>query len=199
MFLWPVVLIGLILAIVARRPLGTLLAQRFHRTSLLWLGIGAQLLFVPSALHPVLSASIFPGLPKIGGLLYISSLALVLGFALLNRRTVSIAVIGLGLLMNAAVIAANGGQMPVDPIQLAAQGTLDEMVAEEADGGWSVHSTMGDGTRLAFMGDWVMLTVPRPVGKSVILSPGDVVIACGILMFLLVIPLPSVALPETPA
>lgn len=188
MFLWPVVLIGLVLALVTRRPLSTLLARRFQRMGLLLLGLGLQLLFAPAVFAPMLSAPTLPGLPRLGGLLYVASLVLLLIFAWLNRRCLGVAVMGLGLLMNAVVIAANGGQMPVDPGQLAAQGSLDKMQAEERVGGWSPHTMMGDDTRLAFLADSLLVMVPRPIAKSVIVSPGDLVVAAGILLFLLVIP-----------
>ncbi len=188
MFLWPVALIGLILALVTRRPLGNLIARRFHRLELLLVGLGVQLLLAPVALVPILSASLLPGLPRVGGLLYIASLVLLLIFTWFNRHCLGIAVMGVGLLMNAAVIAANGGQMPVDPARMAAQGSLGAMMAEQRAGNWWPHTMMGDETRLPFLGDSVLLMAPRLTTKSVIISPGDVVVAAGVLLFLLVIP-----------
>ena len=198
MFLWPVVLIGLALALVTRRPLGNLLARKFDRIELLLLGLGLQLLLAPTALAPILSTSTAPGLPRVGGLLYVGSLVSLLVFAWLNRRCLGVAVMGVGLLMNTAVIAANGGQMPVSPDQMAVQGSLNKMLAEEGSGNWSPHTMMGDETRLAFLGDWVLVMVPRPVAKSVIVSPGDLVVAAGVLLFLLVIPEAKAAHAEDP-
>lgn len=186
MFLGLVALTGLILALVSRRPLGRLLTQHFRRIALLWLGAGLHVLFVPPALNPILSTSPVPGLPPVGGMLYVASLALLLAFAWSNRHNVGIAVIGLGLLMNAAVITANGGQMPVDAGQLAAKGQLQEMVDLEQAGMWSSFAVSNEDTRLFFLGD--RLLMPRPVIEPVVLSLGDFVIAAGILLFLLVIP-----------
>ncbi len=188
MFLWPVALIGLMLAAVTRRPLSFLLVRRFRWIGLLLMGLGLQLLMVLAASGPFLSTPTLPGFPQAGGVLYITSLGLLLVFAWLNRRGLGIAVMGVGLLMNAVVIAANGGQMPVDPGQMAAQGSLDKMVAEETAGTWTAHAQIGPATRLAFLGDSVLLRAPQPLTRSVIVSPGDLVIAAGILLFLMVIP-----------
>ncbi len=188
MFLWPVVLIGLTLALITRRPLGRLLARKFSRMGLLFLGLALQLILSVPAFAPILSASTLPGLAKLGGLLYVGSMVSLLVFAWLNRHCLGVAVMGTGLLMNAAVIAANGGQMPVSPARMAEQGSLNWMMAQERGGAWLPHSTMGEQTRLAFLGDSLLLRAPRPLTKSVIVSPGDLVVAAGVLLFLLVIP-----------
>jgi hypothetical protein len=181
-----VVLAGLILALVTRRPLGTLLKMRFRRVQLLWLGAALHLLFIPPVLIPILSSSTLPGLPKLGGVIYVVSLCILLAFAWLNRSNPGIAVIGLGLLMNTAVIAANGGRMPVDSGQLESKGALERMAAAEASGTWTQYVVAGNGTRLGLLGDW--LSLPRPVLGPVTASPGDLVIDAGALLFLLVIP-----------
>ncbi len=186
MFLSMVALGSLALALITRRPLWALLRRRFRLLGLLWLGAGLHVAFAIPLMSPYVAERPVPGLPPIGGLLYVGSLSVLLLFAWLNRRHLGVAVIGLGLLMNAIVIASNGGQMPIDPSQLAAKGALEETLAITNAGKWDPYVVESANTRLGFLGDWI--SIPRPLIGPVILSPGDLVIAAGILLFFVVIP-----------
>lgn len=69
---------------------------------------------------------------------------------------------GLGYLMNAVVIAANGGQMPV----LFPGGCPDpKLMAEDV-----IHVCMDASTRLSFLADWMFLIQQEKVNMY---SPGD--------------------------
>lgn len=186
MFFGLVALLSLAVALVARRPLGGLVGRRFRRVGVLWLAIGLHLLLVPPELAGLLASTPWAGLPPVGGSMYTASLSLLVAFVWLNRRVSGLPLIGLGLMLNTLVIALNGGQMPVDPAQLAAKGGLNELLEMEMMGQWSTFSVMGEETRLAFLGDW--LPVPMPFRDPVILSPGDLLIAAGVVAFFLVIP-----------
>lgn len=186
MFMASVALTALILALVVRRPVARLADRRFRRAELLWLGVALHLAFVPPVLNPLLSITPLPGLPPVGGVLYVFSLSLLAVFAWLNRGVPGVLLIGLGLLMNALVIALNCGRMPVDPGLLEAKGDLEEMLAMEAAGRWSTWTIMGEDTLLSFLGDWLL--VPRPIVGPGALSPGDIVIAAGVVFFFMVIP-----------
>jgi hypothetical protein len=181
-----VTITSLALALASRRPLGWLLDARFRFIWVLWLAIAIRLLFVPGALYPLLSRTPFGGLPRVGGMLYILSLAMVVLFTWLNRRILGIAVIGLGLLLNALVIGANGGQMPVDPAQAVASGQADELAAPGMRGEWSTFTLAKPETRLSLLGD--RISVPMPFKEPSILSLGDLVISAGILLFFLLPP-----------
>ena len=76
---------------------------------------------------------------------------------------ISAIAIGLGVLMNVAAMLANSGRMPVD---------TDDDIGEEPS-----HQTMGQRTRLQWLGDWI------PCGQWMI-SLGDVVLFLGLLVFL---------------
>ncbi len=186
MFFGSITLVALVLALVSRRPVGRLIDLHFRRIWILWLAIALRLLFVPAALYPLLGMVLFPGLPPVGGILYLCSLLLVVLFAWCNRRIVGVSVIGLGLLMNAAVIGLNGGQMPVDPGWLTSIGQLEDMRSSESQGEWSTFAVMKPETRLAFLGD--QIPMPMPFKEPTILSLGDLVIALGISLFFFVIP-----------
>ena len=186
MYFGSVTLVALALALATRRPVGRLIELRFRRIGILWLAIALRLLFVPGALYSLWRAVPFPGLPAVGSMIYVSSFLLVVLFAWFNRRIVGVSVIGLGLLMNAAVIGTNGGQMPVDPGQVAAIGQLNEFLDAENRGEWSTFTVMKPETRLAFLGD--RFPVPMPFKEPSILSLGDLAITAGILLFFFVIP-----------
>jgi hypothetical protein len=186
LFTLVVTAVALFLAAVTRRPLTELLEFHFRALPALWSGITLHLLLSLPQLEPLFAARPWPGFLPLGGASYILSLSLLVVFAWLNRRVLGVSVIGVGLLMNAAVIAGNGGQMPVDPVQLAAKGALEEEMAIQARGLWSSHAIMVEESRLAFLGDWIL--VRGPMGYEPILSPGDLVISAGIFVFFMVIP-----------
>lgn len=108
---------------------------------------------------------------------YPASLALcavlVLAFLVRNRAVPGVALVCLGLLLNAAVVAANGA-MPVSRPAATSVGVDLRAVAAGAD---PRHEIAGAGTRLARLGD--VLPVPWP-GRGEVASPGDAVTALGL-------------------
>ena len=186
MFLGSVALLSVLIAALLRKPLGSLVERRFHRVEILVLAVVVHLVFVPPALSPLLDGAPIPGLPPLGGLLYILSLSLLVVFAWFNQGIPGVLLILTGLLMNTLVIASNGGQMPVNPAQLAAKNGLQPLLEAEKAGRWSTFTVAKADTRLPFLGD--CLSFPRPFMDPVILSIGDVEIAVGIFICFLVIP-----------
>lgn len=186
MFFGSVVVVSILLALLTRRPLARAVERTFYKIWLLWLAIGLHMLSVPESLAALFSEVPVPGLPPVGSLIYILSLILLVGFAWENRGVLGVAIIGAGLLLNVVVIASNGGHMPVDPAVLASEADLSELSAEAQSALWSTWSAMGPGTRVPLLGDWI--SVPMPLRAPVILSPGDLVIAAGIVAFFLWVP-----------
>jgi hypothetical protein len=91
-------------------------------------------------------------------------------FLLVNRNLPGMTLAALGLLMNVAVIAANGA-MPVS--RRAAE--IAGVSTTELDDAAPKHEPMTDDTALTPLGD----VIPVPGFRS-IFSPGDVVLAAGI-------------------
>ena len=180
-----VTFLAIIAAMLTRRPLRALVRREVQFLAIMWVAVGLQLVFVPARMEPFLSLTLSPRLPAVGGLLYIASLLLLVLFAWLNRRVLGFLVIGVGLLMNTVVIAANEGRMPVDPALVSSSAPLELKDVEER-GVWSSHALLQHDTPVSLLGDWI--PGPMPNGGIVVLSPGDVVIAVGILLFFLVIP-----------
>ncbi|MFQ6057799.1 MAG: DUF5317 domain-containing protein [Anaerolineae bacterium] len=116
---------------------------------------------------------------------------LVLSYLLLfavvwsNRSLSGVAIIGLGLALNLAVIVANGGFMPVTPEALKRAGQAD--LAPSLESGTLVSSTKDiiltrEETKLWILSDVFVLPTPLPVAST--FSPGDVLIAVGAFMLL---------------
>jgi hypothetical protein len=131
-------------------------------TWLLFAGVGLQV-----AVDLTAARGLLPDVP--GTVLLVVSHALVIGWIVANRFRPGMVLIFLGLLMNAVVIAANGG-MPVDPA------AIDDAGLPAVDALYGKHTLMDEGTRLPFLAD----IIPVPPLRSII-SVGDVVLAAGLI------------------
>lgn len=98
----------------------------------------------------------------------VASQLLVVGWVVANRYRPGMPLILLGLLMNLAVITANGA-MPVDPQAVVAAG------GTEAIAPLGKHELLTDATRLPFLADIFGIALLRTV-----VSAGDVVLAAGL-------------------
>lgn len=114
----------------------------------------------------------------------ILSQSLLLVFVWLNRRQAGFWLIGLGLAFNLAVIAANGGFMPISP-QTAAH-LLPAAVVQtlQAGGRFGIKDILllPENTRLEWLAD--RFTLPDWLSYAVAFSLGDVLIAVGVFWLL---------------
>lgn len=98
-----------------------------------------------------------------------------------------------GMTLNLVVVLANGGRMPVVPA--AAHLGPPQLLQ---DGVWGQYTLMGAGTRLGWLGDWILF--PSPVSRLVpqAYSPGDMVSLVGlaVVMFLVTRPTDPLARPR---
>jgi Family of unknown function (DUF5317) len=108
-----------------------------------------------------------------------AALALV---ALLNLRTAGMLVAAAGLMMNLAVIVANGGLMPIAPETMRTAGREAWKVGDGQPGTRVAQSkdiiTPRDDTRLELLADRYWTGLPGRLG--VIFSAGDVVLLVGV-------------------
>ena len=155
-------LAGLVLALVLGGRLGNIPAERLRWPSLTFVAV--VLYWAPVVLGASSSAAV---------VLILLSYVALLAFALANLRLTGMAVVGLGLALNAVVIAANNG-MPVDPQAVVATGLspASELEAIDLEGGrrWQEPDD-----RLAVLGDIVPVAVLDEV-----VSFGDLVLAAGL-------------------
>ncbi|HOP69482.1 MAG: DUF5317 domain-containing protein [Dethiobacteria bacterium] len=108
--------------------------------------------------------------------LHIISYLPLLAFIFLNRKLPGILVLGLGLALNLAVIAANGGTMPVSLENLPPR--YQERLLSGSSSPF--HSALTEETRLSFLGDIFQL----PYGRGDMVSLGDIFLAAGLFWFI---------------
>lgn len=108
---------------------------------------------------------------EVKGFIHAGSYLLLFGGLFLNRNLPGMKILGLGVLLNFLVIAANQGLMPVNGDYLPAE--VLEGLRNGTDG---THGLMGEGTKLAWLGDQIYC--PLPYAKQMI-SVGDLVIDIG--------------------
>lgn len=153
---------GLVLGLVLGGRLGNIPAERLRWPALTFVALA--LYWAPLVLGASSSAAV---------VLILLSYVALLAFAVANLRLTGMAVVALGLALNAVVIAANNG-MPVDPQAVVATGlsSASELEAIELQGGrrWQEADD-----RLAVLGDIVPVAMLDEV-----VSFGDLVLAAGL-------------------
>jgi hypothetical protein len=144
-------------------------AVRMHWWALAFAGVALQSAPVPTI------GSLDPHV--IGAVMLVGSYIAMLTFLTVNRWVPAAGVMALGLLMNLAVVASNGG-MPVSTRAIEMAGGSGEALAVN---GSMKHHVMGPDDVLTFLGD--VIPIPQPVG--VVLSIGDVLLYAGMAVFVI--------------
>ena len=170
-------LLSLVVARLCGGRFGRLAELRLRWAWAFITGFGLQAVLMTATLN-----GFDPAIRYSGWVHLISYLFLAAGIGA-NRASRPLQVVGLGLLMNFVVIAANGGHMPVDVAALRRSGRPDlaRMLVSRRSG---KHVVMTARTRLAFLGDRYLL--PRPYPRPCVFSPGDVPITLGACALVLV-------------
>ncbi len=96
-------------------------------------------------------------------------------FTLLNRKNPYILIMALGFILNAVAIFSNGGAMPVSSEAYKSVGLTNDVVRE------GLYSFINENTRFAFLGD----IIPYKFISSVVVSIGDLIIALGLIGFVI--------------
>jgi hypothetical protein len=165
-------LLGLAVGLLTGGGLRNLLARRLR-----WpLVVIAAFLVRELIIRTPLSGS--PWAPAI----FTVSLAVLVAWTAWHRGELpGIWLVTAGIAMNLLVVLANGGRMPV---VASAVGRGPRQLAQT--GVWAGYAVMGPGTRLGWLGDWILL--PPPLGRLFpeAYSPGDLVSAVGLAVVLLV-------------
>jgi len=174
------VVVGLAASLVQYR------GRAFHRIAAIPLRSAGLALLAFALQWPLLQAPAGP-VQRIGmqQVLFLLSHLLLLGFVWRNWRLPGIQIVGLGVMCNLLVIAANGGFMPITPetlVQINPGSTLAQ---------WSVGAHYGHSKdiilpwteiRLGALSD--ILVIPPPFPRPTAFSLGDLLIASGIVVLL---------------
>ena len=120
---------------------------------------------------------------RLGPALYISSILVLLLAVGLNLSLSGMKILGLGLLLNFLVIAANGGYMPVPLDNLARSGMSLRAELLRAKGHLFNSTVLTSETRLSFLADIFFL--PSWLPFSNVFSIGDVFIGIGAFILVL--------------
>lgn len=135
----------------------------------------------PPRAWPLLALAALPQLLTIAGArhsaLALLSLGLGLAWCWRNRGLPGGALLGLGLSLNLLVMSAHGGAMPVRAEQLAELGLAAPPGAILAGS----KDTAVSASPLWWLADWLPLSTPL---VSLILSPGDLIVAAGLARWL---------------
>jgi hypothetical protein len=168
---------GLVLALAQGKSLLDLQAPGLRGGGLVLVSVAIQLFVIyfqlPAVLEPARGAAV------------LVAYCLLLPFVWWNRRRTGMWLLGIGLVANLLVIAANGGHMPVTYEALVAAGR--ENLASSAASGTLVRFSKDvvltpAETRLWILSDIVV--IPRPFPIPSVCSLGDVLIALGIVRFI---------------
>ncbi|MDQ6879232.1 MAG: DUF5317 domain-containing protein [Candidatus Dormibacteraeota bacterium] len=168
MLLLAAVFVGIALGLVTGGKLGNLANLRFR-----WPFFVVAVLLIREML-------LLTPLSRVAGaqILYAVSLAGLVAWTVWHvDRLPGVWLVSVGAALNLIVVAANAGRMPVAP-ELAARGSgilVDRGIVGQ-------YVLMGSGTRLNWLADW--LALPGPLGTWLpdAYSPGDIVVALGILV-----------------
>ncbi|MCR4397995.1 MAG: DUF5317 domain-containing protein [Firmicutes bacterium] len=116
--------------------------------------------------------------PAVASIVHLSAYGMVIFAVASNLRMRGMWSIGAGTALNLAVIAANGGRMPIGLEGLRRAG-LDSLPSFRAiaSGLSYTHELVDEGTRLAFLGD--VLSIPKPLWPPTVFSAGDVLVMLG--------------------
>ncbi|MEK3705953.1 DUF5317 domain-containing protein [Paenibacillus sp. FSL R7-0198] len=123
----------------------------------------------------------FEWVASINGYLFAAVYITGLAFLWLNRHHTGFMLIWIGVFLNFAVMAVNGGRMPVSVEASAVLGPYYVDMLREG-GAVSKHFMMDASTRLPFLGDIIPLSSPYP--RTQVISIGDVVMNVGIFLFI---------------
>lgn len=163
--------VALVRALLGRADLRLLATVRFRHW---WLFVAAVSLKLALARW----GTSMPQFEAAVGPLQLTIYALVLLALWLNRRLPWMGLAAAGTLLNLAVVGLNGGRMPVTEGALQLMGKTAGLQAIR-EGGDLLHVIAGPDTAFEWLGDWI----PMPLPPTAVVSPGDVLLVLGAVLY----------------
>lgn len=161
--------LGLILRVLSGRALMGLSTVRLRGEGLLVCLLAVQMVL------PALRLSAELG--RVGFVVWLATFPVLAAITISNRHQPGMLVIGIGLLLNLAVVALNGG-MPVFSVAVRAAGSVSQLVIPSGD---FIHVIGAAGTRLSWLAD--VIPMPGPSWMRLVPSAGDCLLYVGVVSF----------------
>jgi hypothetical protein len=163
-------LLGLVLRLATGRSLGGLGRAKLRGETLL------LVLLVAQAALPLIPIDGVAA--RVAFYAWAATFPCMIAIAWFNGRQPGMPMLGLGLLLNLAVISANGG-MPVFGAAIqAVKQSVQPLVIPAGD---FIHVVGGQGTWLPWLAD--VIPLPAPSWLRAVASPGDVLLFAGVVAF----------------
>jgi len=145
------------------------------------------LVFIPPAFMVMLIAAREMGradiVRAVSGYLHLLAYCALLMLVWLNRRLTGAAFLAAGLLLNMAVLVANGGRMPVSYKAAEFSGVGPKALKILRDNDMTRHIIIDDRTRLGWLGDVIPIPKP-PFPDPEVMSVGDALLAIGVFILI---------------
>lgn len=136
-----------------------------------------SLVFIAFFLEFIVLTLIKKAYIRLGILTYVSDVimySLLLIFAYLNRKNKWLLLLGVGSILNAIVIFANGGVMPVNPDIVKSFGYHGDVALQ------GLYILADGSTKLYFLADIIPIRYPKPGIASI----GDIIELLGVAIFI---------------
>lgn len=137
-----------------------------------------SLVFIAFFLEFIVLTLIKKGYMHIGALTYVSDVimySLLIIFAYANRKNKWLLLLGVGAILNAIVIFANGGVMPVNPDIVKSFGYHGDVALQ------GLYNLADGNTKLYFLADIIPIKYPKPGIASI----GDITEILGVAIFII--------------
>lgn len=180
MFILYAVILGILIGYISGGRLKYLSQLTFKKLYLVITGFLIQILIFSDI--PIIKA--LQNYENIIVILHILSYVLILIFIVVNYRLPGIAVIGLGIMLNAVVIILNKGHMPasIESFSMASVGKHVDILNQ----GQTINNSkaIAEDTVLPWLGD--IFAIPSYIPFSNVFSIGDIIIAIGVCIYFIV-------------
>lgn len=170
------IILGIILGLVFKGSLSNMFDLKFNKG---WLVLAALLIQIAGQI--MAARGIYLTHVQV---MFINGFAfciLLVGFWY-NRQYAGMLGIGMGCMLNAAVMMANGGRMPVS-YDILIKGNFEEAANLVINGADIKHTIIDEGTRLVFLAD--IIRPPHFLSYMMqVISIGDVVVVLGLFVLI---------------